>query len=312
MTARNGANTAISECMKAKKDEEVLIVTDTDKEEIGRLLYDAAKNNDTEPLLIKMEPREHNGEEPPSSIAEAMASADVVLAPTSKSLTHTRAREEACNAGARVATLPGITKDMMCSGGMTADYQNIQERAEAIAEEVKGGLKAVIKSPNGTKLKLDISDRTWHKDIGICENPGEYTNLPAGEIFIAPRSADGKLVVDGSMAGIGVLESPLEFEINQGEVINIEGDRAKELENLINEAGNSGRNVAELGIGLNPAAELIGKTLEDEKVGGTIHIAIGDNSTFGGSVESEIHLDGIVTASPQLFVDEKKVELPKG
>ena len=70
------------------------------------------------------------------------------------------------------------------------------------------------------------------------------------------------------------------------------------------------RNLAELGIGINPKARLIGNVLEDEKVGGTVHVALGDNSTFGGDVVAGIHLDGIITR-PKVFVDGEPLKLPK-
>ena len=62
---------------------------------------------------------------------------------------------------------------------------------------------------------------------------------------------------------------------------------------MLEEAGPKARNLAEFGIGTNPNARLIGNVLEDEKVLGTCHIALGDNSTFGGKVRAGIHVDGI-------------------
>jgi len=69
--------------------------------------------------------------------------------------------------------------------------------------------------------------------------------------------------------------------------------------------GEKARNIAELGIGINPEAKLIGNVLEDEKVGGTVHIALGDNSCFGGDIIAGIHLDGIIK-KPVLFLDGEK------
>lgn len=310
MNLQDGAKVAIVKCMRVRKGEIVLIVTDTEKERIGRALFDAARNAGAESLMMIMKPRKQHGVEPPIPLAKAMAASDVVLAPTAKSLTHTRARHQACKAGARVATLPGITEKMMSEGGMTADYDEVQAQVKAMAKKLHGAKEAVVKSTNGTNLTFDISDRQWHEDTGICENPGEMTNLPAGELYIAPRSASGRLVVDGAMAGLGLLKFPLTLEIEEGKVVKFEGERAEELEQIVQEAGESGKNVAELGIGLNPTAKLIGETLQDEKVSGTIHVAIGDNSTFGGDVESEIHLDGIITQDPKLFIDGKEVQLP--
>ncbi len=53
--------------------------------------------------------------------------------------------------------------------------------------------------------------------------------------------------------------------------------------------------LAELGIGTNDRARVTGVILEDEKIYGTVHIALGSNDTFGGTVAAGIHVDGIIT-----------------
>ena len=65
----------------------------------------------------------------------------------------------------------------------------------------------------------------------------------------------------------------------------------------------AGRNIAELGIGTNEKAIVTGVVLEDEKAMGTVHVALGDNASMGGTVHAPIHLDGVVL-KPTLMVDE--------
>jgi leucyl aminopeptidase (aminopeptidase T) len=77
--------------------------------------------------------------------------------------------------------------------------------------------------------------------------------------------------------------------------------------------GPSAFNVAEIGIGMNPAARLIGMVLEDEKVLGTVHIGIGDNSNMGGKSLAEkvpvgVHIDGVVVSRPRLLADGELVD----
>ena len=112
--------------MAVKPDETVLIITDEPARSVGYALWEAAKEEAAEAIITEITPRESNGEEPPDSIAELMKSVDVVLIPTSKSLSHTDSRRAASNAGVRIATLPGITEDMMIRT-MNADFNQIAE-----------------------------------------------------------------------------------------------------------------------------------------------------------------------------------------
>jgi leucyl aminopeptidase (aminopeptidase T) len=309
MMLKDGAVIAIKDCMKVKRGESVLIVTDTEKFRIGKALFDAAQEIGGEAMLMMMLPRGKHGEEPPEAVAKAMLGADVILAPTARSITHTKARKAACEAGARAATLPGITEEMFSAGGMVADYGQIRKRAEELLKILQGSKEAVIKSGSGTDLTLELVGRRWFADTGICERPGEFTNLPGGEVYISPRSAYGTLVIDGVMSGLGVLRSPITIRVKDGYAVSFEGGRATELEKLLEDSGKAGRNIAELGIGINPSARIIGITLEDEKVAGTLHVALGDDSTIGGDVEAKVHLDGLITEGPRLFVDGKEVKL---
>ncbi|HIH44525.1 MAG TPA: hypothetical protein HA257_05465 [Candidatus Methanoperedenaceae archaeon] len=204
--------------------------------------------------------------------------------------------------------MPGITARMMVSGGMTADYAGIRDCAGRMSSMLRDSRTIRITSRLGTDIEFDVRGCTWNEDTGICHEPGCGTNLPAGELYIAPRNADGIFVVDGSMSGLGLLESPLTFRVENRYVVEIQGKCAPELKKMLDAVGKNAYNVAELGIGINPNASLIGNVLEDEKVGGTVHVALGDNSMFGGDVVAGIHLDGIIRA-PSVLVDGKRFEL---
>ncbi len=296
-----GAKVAI-ECMNIQEFESVLIVSDDIRESIGRALEKAGEVIGCEVVYMEMNAKGEHGGEPPSSVSSAMMESDVVFAPTTYSLTHTEARKKACENGARIATMPGITEEMMDSS-MNADYSKIKEKAEELKEKLEGAKNIHISSDKGTDLSLDVEGRTWNIDAGQCEK-GEVTNLPAGEVFIAPISGDGRLVIDGSFAGLGKIDR-IEILFEDGEAIDISDSK---LEDRVNSVCRCGRNLAEFGIGLNPNAVLIGEVLQDEKVKGTIHIAIGDNSGFGGNVNCDLHLDGVVE-NPTVEVDGEKLDL---
>ena len=194
---------------------------------------------------------------------------------------------------------------MMASGGMTADYNNINETAITLNKKLENTKKIRVITDSGTNITFDLEGCKWHMDTGICRESGCSSNLPAGELYIAPKDASGIFVVDGSMSSFGILDSPLEFTVQNRYVTDIRGKNARELNSILDKVGDKARNIAEFGIGLNPEAKLIGNVLEDEKVRGTVHIALGDNSTFGGDVIAGIHLDGIIR-EPELFLDGKR------
>lgn len=305
---KEAARIVVESCLGVKKGEEVLIIVDEKTRPIGKALFDAAKSLGAEAVLVEMIERGMHGSEPPRLVAEAMKSADVVIAPTSKSLTHTQARLEATKRGSRVASMPTITEELM-SRTMSADYTKIKERSLKLRDLLSQGNKARLTTPAGTDLTFSIAGREAIADTGILHEKGAMGNLPAGEAFIAPieGKTSGVAVIDGSMAGIGVIKTPIRMMVKDGYVTDITGGaEAKALSELLRDKGKEAKNIAELGIGTNDKAMPSGSPLEDEKVMGTVHVAIGDNSTIGGTVKAPVHLDGIMK-NPTLVIDGKTV-----
>lgn len=294
--------------MGVKPGESILIVTDTATSPlIAQSFFDAASTIGCEVMLIEMLPRAHSGIEPPRAIAEAMKNVDVVIAPTSKSLSHTKARMKCGCGGARMTTMPGITEAMMVSGGMTADYPKVSKLVLNSRSMLSSAKEIRITTDPGTDIVFDVQGCKWKADTGLCLTPGCCINLPAGEVYVSPRNAEGKIVVDGTISELGLLKSPVEITVENRYISEIRGERANELKTILEGAGKLAYNVAELGFGLNPSARMIGNALEDEKVGGTIHIGLGDSSTIGGDVVAGIHLDAIIT-KPNIFADGREVK----
>ena len=299
---------AIRDCMGAQRGESVLIVTDEPLRSIAYALQQAARDLELDVAMIEMLPRRSNGEEPPPLVAEMMTKADVVLCPTSKSLTHTNARRAASAAGARVGTLPGVTEDIMVRC-MNADYHRISERTHRLCAMLEKTATIRVTSPAGTEILMPVAGRRAHASSGLFRARGQWGNLPTGEAYLAPLEnlSEGVVVVDGSMAGIGVTAQPIRIVVEKGYATDITGGlEAQKLVGLLAAHGRDARNVAEFGIGTNDRATLTGVILEDEKVMGTIHIAFGDNKSMGGTVGVASHLDGLVRA-PSVWFDDRQI-----
>ena len=298
---------AIRDCMGAKKNEKILVITDELKREIGLSLHENAVRMGYFSLLVEMKSGKINGEEPSPEVADLMQKYDVVFCPTAKSLTHTDARRNASAKGVRIATFPGITKDVMIRG-MNADYNAISKRTIKLQKILEKGKTIRVTAPAGTDISFEIAGRKVIPSKGLFHKKGESGNLPTGEAFLAPveGTSNGVFVVDGSMAGLGLIKNAnIKIEVRDGYATKFSGGTlAKRLKTILDKVGKDARNIAEFGIGTNDSAKLSGVLLEDEKVMGTIHIALGDNVSMGGSVNVPIHLDGVVK-KPTVWMDGK-------
>lgn len=127
-----------------------------------------------------------------------------------------------------------------------------------------------------------------------------------GEAYIAPLEdgSNGEMIIDGSMVGVGKLSTPLHVTVREGRLRAITGEGSEKLDILLANERNS--TLGELGIGTNMAAILNGIILEDEKVYGTVHIAFGTNTSFGGTNKADCHMDGIIL-KPTLYLDGRKI-----
>lgn len=306
LSIMKGARTAVETCMNVKPEETVLVVTDTERMKIAEAFAYASASLGAKTVISIMKPMKQHREEPPKPIKEAMKASDVVLMPTTKSLSHTDARREATKQGARIASMPEITEDMMSIGGLTADYKDIANRTMKIARILEKGKNVEITTPSGTKLIMNIEGRTPEQDTGLFHKPGNWGNLPAGEACLAPveGTTQGTLVID-TMGKI--VKQPLIINVKNGRVQRFQGPDAIQLEALLKSADKNAYNIAELGIGTNPNARLTGVVLEDEKVLGTVHIALGDNTSYvGGHTKSKIHEDGILL-QPTVKIDGRLI-----
>lgn len=300
----------VEELAAVQAHEEVLVLTDAQLVPVARTLTAAARAADAGAMLMVMPRTEAHGNEPPSTVTEAMKASDVTFTVTTHSITHTRARNAASDAGTRVVVMRGVTEEMMLEGGMNVDLEELRDVTGAVRDAVQAAEQAYVSSPAGTDVRFDLTDRPAFSLDGFFHDYG-FSALPAGEAPTSPAegSASGTVVIDYSMDNIGVLEEPIELTFEDGYVTTIQGDtEADRLRTIVEGADENAGNMAEFAIGTNPNARLIGNLAEDKKKRGTVHFAIGDNASLGGSLESTIHLDGVVLDPTVQLDDEVVVE----
>jgi leucyl aminopeptidase (aminopeptidase T) len=284
--------TVVGPCLGVRESEDVVIVVDRTTETLGAALRDAAARLGAEPVVTVMEPREVDGQEPPATVAAALQAADVFIAPTRRSLSHTRARKAASDGGARGATLPGVTEDMLARL-MACDFAAMAERSRLVAEVLTAAAEARVTCPLGSDMTFDLTGREAIADDGDLSAPGAFGNLPCGEGFISPLTGSGTIVV-ATLASLGLPPEPVRIAVQDGRLTGASGEWGERWTALMDAAGEQGRNLAELGAGTNERATLTGNVLEDEKMLGTVHVAFGASAGIGGTVSVPVHLDCLV------------------
>jgi leucyl aminopeptidase (aminopeptidase T) len=222
---------------------------------------------------------------------------------------------------------PEITVDMFVRT-VPIDYKALRENCAKIENSFKDAKTVRVQTDLGTDIMVSVEGRKAKNDDGDFRKPGKGGNLPAGEVFISPAlgESNGIIVFDGSITldETLVVKKPVKVTVEKGHVTKVEGGKeANLLRDYIHNAGErpyemvkegqiamdkakeyskNATNLGELGVGLNPKARIIGNVLEDEKVLGTVHFAIGSN--YDQDALALIHSDCIVK-NPTVTIDRK-------
>jgi len=305
------ARRMMEQVLAVRSGERLVIVTDFERpRSITDLLTATAALYGLQTVVVAMPAREMGGEEPPAAVAAAMREADCIIVQTSHSMTHTNAEREALRAGARVCNIREVDEEMMVRGGMTADYDEVDRITRRGVALLGAATRARITTPEGTDLTCDLTDRPAFGLSGFARAPGQFSGLPDGEAAIAPREGrtDGVLVAPYLIEKIGQVTEPFRLEIRQGEITRVEGGaQARQLQAILARKDPGARNfAAELALGTNPACRLIPKSREVKKRLGQAHVALGDNLSLAGTVESAVHLD-IILLRPTVVLDDQVV-----
>jgi hypothetical protein len=221
--------------------------------------------------------------------------------------------------------MPGANFFVLASA-VNVDYEQATQRCDnfslalTLGKEVKlqtyvFDAKGVVRTVQDLNIEIGGFRRFPVTSTGIVA-AGTWGNLPGGETFIAPLEdvANGVFALNGAFKG-RVLKPPegLLLKFQAGRMIAVEGERplAKQFESLFRAAqlaGDPNHNVlAELGIGVNTGiSKLTGNSLFDEKCAGTVHVALGDSSGFGGNYQATVHED-LISRKPTIWIDGKLI-----
>ncbi len=279
-------------CLAVRPGENVLVICDPSRQDIGQALHEGANNADADSILVVLPPRPERGTEPPPTIAAAFQEADVYLAPCLPSLSHTKARKAATERGARGATLPGVEREMFARL-MSAEFDLMAQRSHRVAELLDEADEARFTCPHGSDITFDLTGRRAIPDAGDLTAKHAFGNLPCGEGFISPTTGEGTFVAR-TIGHLGLSDEPVTLTVEQGVLKGATTELGQRLVEHLDVYGPDGRHLAELGVGTNDRAQLTGNLLEDEKILGTVHVAFGASAGIGGTVNVPVHEDCVV------------------
>ena len=293
-----GAKNALKVILDIKPNENLLIITDETKKDIGDAFETGAKNLGVHASSYLLPEVQRPFTDIPDGLIDVLDGNDVIVNLFEGFPEETPFRIKLIKAEiatkAKVGHAPGITRDMMTEGPMSADYKAIAENAVRLIKLFENAKSVRITAPGGTDIRVKIEGRGFDTDVKIYG--GSFGNLPAGEIWCAPveDAATGVIVTDGSIGDVGRVNKPLKIEVREGKIVALESEDAELVETIKKLTGidKMASVIGELGIGLNPNARLTGNLLEDEKAGRTAHIAFGNNEEMpNGKNNSATHRD---------------------
>jgi len=313
----NYAAIIVKDCLSIKHDEEVVIVTDKNKLKITEDLAYFVKKFGGKVSVFYIPEKIRPIEKITEIHAISLISADVVIYILEMDSDEIDLSKEIIfrdylftlplQYKGRVCMMPGFSDQMI--DAVTVDYSLIKEKCQHL-QDILIDKKIRIETDLGTDIEFSLQGRKIEIETGDITKPGNFGNIPAGEIFSAPveDTINGKIVVDGSIGGLGKIKYPFYIELKSGKILDIQPinekddliDKFREICELDVPAT---KTIGEFGIGMNPGAKIIGKIIMDEKVEGTVHFAFGDSYGLGKS-HSKFHTDLLIN-NPSIFVDDK-------
>jgi aminopeptidase len=166
-------------------------------------------------------------------------------------------------------------------------WRDLHTTQQAMVRRLSSASEIRIEA-EGTDIRLGVADRTWINSDG-------HHNMPSGEVFTGPheRSANGTVRFTVPTGPRGVSVSGVELRFEDGEVVAARADRGEDYLHAALATDGGARYLGEVGIGTNTGIDrATGHILLDEKMAGTVHLALGRSyPETGASNDSALHWD---------------------
>lgn len=309
--ALRSAQALVNRALRVRAGEEVVIVADHSTKSIADLLTEAVLQANAEPVVIVMRRRTRAAEEPPEVVAAALSSAGAALLPTTYSLTHTKARNLASQRGVRILSLSQPSEATFISGVLDVDYEAIADQAGRFERLLIAASLVRVESGSGASLLVPIAGRKVTSSPGLCAAPGTVASPPCLEVNVGPQedSTEGEIWVNGALVPAGTVMEPFLARFRHGVLQRpMNGADGAKWQSVLESFNDENVfRVVELGIGLNPKAQIgRGNNAENEGAAGAVHLGLGEGRTFGSRISASTHVD-IVVCGASLWLDDQCV-----
>jgi leucyl aminopeptidase (aminopeptidase T) len=295
------ASRVVREGLAVRAGETVAVVTDPGRSpRIAEAFMAALRAEGADAILLTMFVRPGE-KEPPEPVRAAIERTQVVITPTTVSMTYSDTLLEARRRGARVMTMPLINEAIFSRAG-AVDLEELAALTQATAKRLAGARRLHLTSPLGTDLRVTLGGHPAEVIDGLCRNPGEYDQVPAGVVGVLAAATEGVIVADASVSRVGTPTVPVRLEVRGSRIVAIEGSaEAQLLRRFLEEADDPSvyHCAAEVGVGTNrwarhmPSHEF---SMEGVRASGWVHVGFGDDHTLpGGTLRSPMHNDALMS-----------------
>lgn len=254
------------------------------------------------PLLLYPATGANNGDLPPTGVIgddeadlyDLISRANIVAALTRFSATAPLSRMTLDHPGLRAASMPGILRRMERTA-LAADVHEVARKATLLRDKLQAADTAVWAFETGHVCRFDLRFREAHADDGLCRRDKtgfRLINIPSGEAFIVPYEGEREGEPSRTEGSIPVSwkGSLALLRVEANRIVAVEGETAARDELAAHfDVDPARRNVAEVGLGCNDRAAVLGSVLEDEKAGP--HWAYGRSEHLGGTVGPDAFSD---------------------